>query len=93
MATSTAASPTKLCSRATSCGIAVILILSASTTPMTAPIPTANQMSPNEEISPLAKVAATAIAIPEIAAWFPLLAVAGEVSPLRPKMNRTPETR
>lgn len=67
MATSTAVSPTKLCNAATSCGMAVILIRSAMSVPITAPPTIPAMIQPYDLTAGLSRVAATATAMPAMA--------------------------
>ena len=95
IATSTAASPTKLWKPATSSGIAVIGILNAIKVPIDPPI----NIKINRYKKPVEKfpteriVTPIAMAIPTIPNKFPCLEDSGDERPLRAKINNTPEIR
>ena len=95
MATNTAAKPTKLWNPATSSGIAVIGILNAINAPMDPPINknTKRYKNPVEKFPIDKNVTPIAINIPIIPNKFPFLDVSGDESPLRAKINKTPEIR
>ena len=95
IATNTAASPTKLWKPATNSGIAVIGILYAIKAPINPPnkrnIKTTT--NPVEKLPMDKKVTVIAIIIPKIPNKFPCRDVSGEESPLKAKMNKTPEIK
>ena len=95
IATKTAASPTKLWKPATSSGIAVIGILKAINAPIDPP--TSSKINkykkPVEKLPTEKIVKPIAIAIPIIPNKFPCLDVSGDESPLRAKINKTPEIK
>ena len=95
IATKTAASPTKLWNPATSSGIAVIGILYAINAPTDPPInkKTKTYKNPVEKFPIDKKVTPMAITIPIIPNKLPFLDVSGEESPLRAKINKTPEIK
>src|SRR6185369_16193109 len=92
MPTSTAAKPTKLCSTATSSGMAVIATRDASSAPMPAPIAIAAASKPKLETWPSA-VMATASSMPTMPKALPRRAVVCVLSPPKLRMNSTPATR
>ena len=95
IATKTAAKPTKLWKPATSSGIAVIGILYAINTPTDPPINNKiiKYKNPVEKLPTEMIVTPMANAIPIIPNKFPFLEVSGDESPLRAKINSTPDIR
>ena len=95
IATKTAANPTKLWKPATSSGIAVIGILKAINDPIDPPIniKIIKYKKLVEKLPTDIIVTIIAIAIPIIPNKFPCLEVSGDESPLRAKINKTPEIR
>ena len=92
-ATKAEAPPPNPLKRATSSGMAVRGTLSAAATPTTEPMAMPTRMSSKLTICRTSNVAVTAISIPVAPSKFPRRAVRGDVSPLRPRMNRTEATR
>ena len=92
-ATSTEAPPPRPLNTATSSGIEVIGIFSASTAPINAPIIAPIKMYSTGRICSLSRVATTAENIPRAPRRLPRTAVRGCVSPLRPRMKRTEAIR
>ena len=95
IATNTAASPTKLWKPATNSGIAVIGILYAIKAPINPPIKRKIKTTTNpvEKLPMDKKVTVIAIIIHKIPKKFPCRDVSGEESPLKAKINNTPEIR
>ena len=95
IATNTAASPTKLWNPATSSGIAVIGILNAIKAPIDPPtIRKINKYNkPDEKLPTETIVTIIAIDIPIIPNRLPCLEVSGDDSPLKAKINSTPEIK
>ena len=95
IATNTAASPTRLWKPATNSGIAVIGILYAIKAPIDPPnkINIITNTNPVEKLPIDKNVTVTAMIIPRIPNKFPCLDVSGEESPLKARMNNTPEIR
>ena len=95
IATNTAASPTKLWKPATNSGIAVIGIVYAIKAPINPPIKRKIKTTtkPVEKLPIDKKVTVIAIIIPRIPKKFPCLDVSGEESPLKAKINNTPEIK
>ena len=92
-ATSTAAMPTSEWNAATSCGISVMAILRAVTQPMPPPIAMAPRISGSDATSCVTKVVTTAISMPAMPNRLPRCDVAGDDSPRRAKMKKTPEIK
>ena len=95
IATKTAARPTKLWKPATNSGIAVIGILYAIKAPINPPIKRKIKTTTNpfEKLPIDKKVTVTAIIIPKIPKKFPCLELSGEESPLKARINNTPEIK
>ena len=92
-ATSTEATPPKPLNSATSCGIAVISMRTASTPPTRAPATTPARISSKLRIWRLSSVAITASNMAQAPSRLPRTAVRGWVSPLRPRMKSTAAAR
>ena len=91
--TSTAAIPTKLCSSATSSGIAVIATLAAMLRPIAAPTTSAGSSSQYRSTSLCVSVANTAIDIPMMPYSTPARAVSRQERPRRQRMKKMPAAR
>ena len=91
--TSTAARPTRLWKAATSCGIAVIWIRLAVTSPITPPMAIAIAISRVEATSWMASVVTTAMAMPIMPSRLPRWLDAGLDRPRSARMKQMPATR